>query len=204
MSLDINILHNLDKIPEMLDEFKTKQVVNAARRAINRSLTGGRKESTDRLSQILRMKKGKIKKENIRISKAKGGSLGTLEGVLSYNTKGLEMLEFVVGSKQPRSQKGIPVRRRRKIKVEVTRGNRRTMPKVFIAKTTGKNRVFRRNPGEKRLYRQHVPSISHFFDTKGNIKNRTLIHMRRRFEQEFTRELVVRINRLSHKFSDRA
>ena len=202
MSLDINILHSFEQIPKMLDDFKLRQATQGARRAINRALVGGRKESTSLLHERIRMKKGQIKKENIAIQKAKGGSLASLEGIVSYNTKGLPMLLFVVGKKTPRSQKGVPVRRRRKLKVEVTRGNRRTHPKAFIAKTQGKNRVFRRpNKGtNSKLYRQHVPSISHFFNTKAKIKEKTLAHMRDRFEREFSRELEVRLNRLRSRF----
>lgn len=200
MSLKIDITENLLEIDQMFDEFKTKQIVLAARRAMNRALVTARKRNLSLIPRELAIKKGELRKNHIRISKAKGGTIRSLEGDISFNTKGLPMLQFVRGKKQPSKQKGVKIRNRRKLKVMITPGNVRTMPKMFITKSTGGFRAFRRKAGTDELKRQHVPSVAFFFDTKGNIKRDTLNILRGRFEKVFTRELEIRLNTMRSKF----
>jgi hypothetical protein len=157
MGLKMEISSNfLDVAQAFSSELSTREIVSAAKRAINKSLVTMRKESLGMITEKVKVKPSELRKRFIELERA--GSHGSeLEGALAFSKEPLHLLRFVKGSKDPIEQKGIPVKRRRKLRVEIAPGQRILLKHAFI-QTANSPQVFKRGAGGK-LKRQSAPSI---------------------------------------------
>jgi hypothetical protein len=157
--VEIHIFDKVDDLQRLLDKWP-RETIASARRALQRAGIAMRHESLNRLRKQLRMKESTLKNRHMKLHKVVtiGGSIGSLEAVISYSKKPIPMLEFVRGNKNPIPQKGIPVKRRRKLKVEVVPGRRRTLQSAFI-QTVKSKQVFKRIKAQARFKTQSIPSV---------------------------------------------
>lgn len=189
-------IEGLGDLEHFLNQFKTKDVVQAGRRAINRTVVGVRQKSLNEIRKGFNIKERDLRKR-MDMQKAQGNSLGKMEGSVGYSEKPIDMMSFVKGSKDPIKQKGIPVKKRRKLKVEIRKGQPKTLKKAFIQKSkTGGSQVFKSKRAQgkgnpTRFKKQGTRSVASMVNELG-YGNKFTKYAGRRFEREFLRELQTR------------
>lgn len=198
------------KIKKVLEGWSEKALKKSAVRSANRAATSVRMEATRRMKARYNLPssgsykgEGGLKppgiKPNIIIQRAKGNSkksLGEIFATIRVSNKPISLIHFVRGEKSPLQQKGIPVKRRPLLKVQITRGNTRKMRKVFIAKANSSVQVYRKERGT--MHKQSVPSLWRLLE-KPEMKNQLEIFGRQVFEQEMARNLPFFTAQLSAK-----
>jgi len=199
MALDINLEHNFNDLEIWLDDIKNKAATQAARSTINRSLIATRKLSIKLIKRQYRVKKSGLSATDVKkahhIKKARGGHLDTLFGEILFAGKPIPLLSFVSGSKNIIEQKGIKVKKRKKLKAEIRPGKKVILKGAFIGKVHSKQ-VFKR--GGKGLKRQAGPSITEIVFRPNMIKALQK-KMQRTFDQRFPGEMQFRLDKLTGK-----
>lgn len=192
MSLDIKITTNLLVIADGLDQMGKNHLFRAVRRGITRSLPTMRREARDLVKRDLKLKNGFITK-GIEVNKVRGSSIFNVSGSIGLDLKPIPMLEFVRGNKSPISQKGVKIKNRRKLKVEIRPGRKVVLAHAFIQKVRTLQ-VFKRKQ-ERRLAAQGIHSIGQevFRSYKANRISEAGL---KRFEIEFERDWNVRLQGL--------
>lgn len=194
MSIKIDITSNIANVPVIMDEIKSKIAAGAARTSINRTLTSTRAKTGQELSKRLRLSSTKIKKK-VSIEKASGKSLRSLHGVIWFNDDALPMLQFVRGHKNPIKQKGVKIKKRRKLKVEVIRGKKKVLKGAFIQKVKSKQ-VFKSSGSG--FYKQSVPSIGEWI-SKPFLRDPLQDHMIKTFDKVYANQFEYRMERAARK-----
>lgn len=194
MSIDINISSDLDSLEGYLDDMKQKALTNSVRNAMNRTLLTLRKKSIELIRVRLKIKVGVIRKKHLNISRAKGGSVRNMEAKIMYNTQPIPLIEFIKGSKQPRNQKGIKVRKRKPLKAEITPGKRIRLKTAFIADIKTKQVFKRAGPDTRRVKKQGVVSVGFIFQNRGMRKELQSLGGKR-FSELFEKEYAFQLER---------
>lgn len=192
MGLNAKITTNLLDIASALNELGQKHLFRAVRRSITRSLPTMRASSVEMIKRDIKLKSGFIRK-GTQVNKVRGSSLLNIEGSIGYDSTPIPMMEFVRGNKNPIQQKGIKVKSRRKLRVEIRPGRKVVLAHAFIQKVRTLQ-VFKRKK-ERRLAAQGVHSIAHevFRSYKAN---RIAEAGLKKFESEFEREWAIRLEGL--------
>lgn len=169
MSIKIktNMLDVLDELDIVLNKKTRQAIYKGVKRALTRSATTFRMQVVKEIQREVKLKTTDLKKDFVKINKAglkKKSITGLHIAVDVFDTKrgkGISLIRFVSGKKEPRIQKGRKVKRRAKIRAEVKPGRKVVHPKAFIAEVgksrgTGRYHVFRRGR-RGRLIKQAVP-----------------------------------------------
>lgn len=164
MGLRITIQDNFLDLAEAFKELDSKQLEAAGRRAINRTLLTMRKEAIILITQKVKVKPKELRDRYISLDKP-GSGVSSLQGAIVFSGESLHLMKFVKGDTSPIKQKGIPIKRRRKLKVEITPGKRFVLKGGFIQKANS-NQVFKRGKGRS-LIRQTAPSIAFMITDRG-------------------------------------
>lgn len=191
MSLDISITSNVLDAVSAMEKMPDKIIWDATRVSINRALVTGRKEAGKTLRERLNVKSRDMK-QKIKASKARGSNLRSLEGVLSFDDTPMPLLDFVRGNKNLIKQKGVKVRKRRKLKVEITRGKKFHIKGGFIQKVRSKQLFKRGNSGK--LYKQSAPSVGEWIMRK-QFKFPVAKAMRVSFRKNLKNQMDFRLER---------
>ena len=160
MSIEINIQNDLERAARGVDYMNHDAIPKAAKSALNRAVVSMRKESTKLIPKELRLRPTNLKERYMRLKKAQGMTIGGLEGEIAYLTDPVPLLEFVRGSKDVIAQKGIKVKNRRKLRVEIRPGKRFVLKRAFIQRAITKQ-VFKRAQGSKAFKKQSAPSVGY-------------------------------------------
>ena len=119
-------------------------------------------------------------------------------GQLEFQSRGLALIEFVRGSKSPTEQKGIKVKSRRKVRVEVKPGRKYVVRGGFIARTQARGiQVFKRTRKNRRdLLMQTTPSLGQLLlrDTKNKIAATLQTRGAQLFRKNFMQDLEFRVS----------
>lgn len=196
MSINIDISSNIAEVMASLPDLNQQVFYQAARTSIGKALIAGRAQAAKGLRERLNIKSGDVKRK-IGITKPKGSSLFSLEGVISFDDTPQPLLDFVKGNKEIIKQKGVKIRKRRVLRVEITKGKAFKMRGGFIQKVRSKQ-VFRRGKSGK-FYKQSAPSIAKFIQEHqlkdpvikrmnevffGNLKNQYEFRLERFIQQK--------------------
>lgn len=193
MSLDIQIYVDLDDIMMTLGTMDRKAVNRAAKRAINRALSSVRQTAFDSIRARLNIKEKSLRDRYVRMRKASVDMFGAVSGELEFSAESIPMIEFVKGSKEPIEQKGIKVKKRRKLKVEIAKGKRFVLKKAFIQRVHSKQ-VFKRPT--KGFKKQGISSVGWIVENRGIIERlKTLANDR--MQIELNRELKAELSKLT-------
>lgn len=195
MSLDISITSNVSAAIAEMEHIPDKIVMAATRASINRALTTGRKEAGKTLRQRLNVKSRQMKSK-IRKHNASGGNLLSLVGKLSFDDHPQPLIAFVKGGKNVIVQKGIKVQKRRKVKVEITRGKKFVMKGGFIQKVKSKQLFKRGTHGG--FYRQSAPSVGEFM-MRRKFKRPVMKAMIKSFDKNLQNQVSFRMNKMIAK-----
>ena len=202
MSIDISIEDNFDGLEGFLDELKTKAVIDATRFSINRALVTVRDRSVKKVRERLAVKAGVLKKKHLVIVKAKGGNLFTMEGLIKYNTTPIPLLEFVTGSKQPRSQKGVAISRRKPLKARIRPGKTIKLRHAFIATVKSKQVFKRAGAGTRKVKKQGITSVGFVFNKPG-VRGELIKLAGKRFKETFERDFKRRVFKAAQRRNKR-
>lgn len=195
MSLDISITSNVVDAITAMEKIPDKIVWDATRVSINRAMVTGRKEAGKTLRERLNVKSRDMK-QKIKVSKARGGNLRSLQGVLSFDDTPMPLIDFVRGNKNLIKQKGVKIKKRRKLKVEITRGKKFVIKGGFIQKARSKQLFKRGSSGG--FYKQSAPSVGEFIMRK-QFKFPVAKAMRQSFRKNLKNQVDFRMERMTAK-----
>ena len=172
MSFKVDISHTLLDAYSAFDQLEAKEVTRAAKRAINRTLVTLRKEAVPVIQKELRVK-STLLKSYMFLNKAEGKAGSKISGSLEFKSKGFPLIDFVRGAKRPTPQKGVKVKNRKKVKVEIKPGHQYVVKGGFIANSQNRGlQVFKRVKSDrKKLLMQTSPSLGKLLlnETKNKI-----------------------------------
>lgn len=166
MSINIDISSNIAAIAQRFPELNMDVFYPAVRGAIGKALIAGRTQAAKGLRERLNIKSGDVKRK-IGMTKPRPSDFASLEGILSFDNTPQPLIDFVKGSKDIIKQKGIKIKKRRVLRVEISKGKVWKMRGGFIQKARSKQ-VFRRGRSGK-FKKQSAPSIAHFIEEQ-NLK----------------------------------
>lgn len=200
INVNISLEKDLNEIKVFLDEFRTKALVNATRKSFNRTVSTLRTRSNKEVREHRKLKAGEINRRFFRVMKARGSRLDRLEASLDISGDPISLIRFVKGDKNPRNQKGIKVKKRKPLKVEVKPGRRVQLKSAFIAKGSGgKNQIFRRRTGKRNpIVKQSVPALSTLF-SRDRFRAPLEAFANAKLSQEFERTFEFELDRLAQK-----
>lgn len=160
--MKIEISNDIDDVVEFLDELKLRALVNAARKSMNRSVMALRTQANRVVREERKLKMGEINKDYFKVTKAKGSDLGSMSASLSVSGKSVSLIRFLVGNKSVQSTKGIPVKQRTPVRVEVRPGRKVTLKGAFLAAgKSGNVHIFRRRTAARHpIVKQSTPALS--------------------------------------------
>ena len=191
--IDIDISSNLDEINDLLNDKTFKHAVRAARSGIRSGIRGVRKEAIKRLREKRAFKLKLLNKRIKFTGRVSGNTLDTLQGSITFSGKSIGLRHFVVGKVEPKPQAGVPVAKRRPVRVRVRKGRTVKIRKGFIARGRNNiNHVFvRRTNKSTPLVRRGTQSLSHLIN-----RPRTLTQLRNLGAQSFAKEFRRMFNGL--------
>jgi hypothetical protein len=190
MSIKIDMTSNIAEAMRSIEGLNEKVFFQSARYSINRALVAGKTDVSKRLRDLINLKASRIKKD-IAISRASGKGYSTLSGEISFNDAPIPLLSFLK-DKGIIKQKGIPVSKRRVIKVQIIKGKSRKLRGAFIQKKNSRQ-VFKRGLGGG-FIKQSAPSISVFIE-RARIRQNTIMRMREVFEKNLESDYKFRLDR---------
>jgi hypothetical protein len=195
MGVNINIASNLAGHMAAIKDLNEQVFFKSIQYSINKALVAGRTEAAQGLRERLNIKSGNVKSK-IGIGKAKNGTLAQLEGYLSFDDSPQPLLDFVKGNKEVIKQAGIKVKKRRVLRVEISKGKSFKMKGGFIQQVRSKQ-VFRRGKSGG-FKKQSAPSIAHFVDDR-KIRIRVVTRLHEVFKNNLMNQYEFRIQRLAEK-----
>lgn len=181
----ITIEDNLDEIIARYGLMRKEEIPKATRSALNKGMdtqfTGFTKAIRKRRKIKLKDLKRFVKKRPVRAK-----NVDRMESRVEISGRKVGTINFVIGKKEPRKQKGISVRKRRRIRIEIKPGRRKVKKDAFIAKGKGgKYQLFqRRTKRSKPIVRQAVTAVSNLArnpSIKDPIQSQSRVAMRREF-----------------------
>lgn len=166
--IHLEISHELEKLGHFFKSTQRQILIKSIKRALRRTANPLQRESVDRVRKFRALKAKLIKQRWFKLRKKLNGmDMQKIQLELEIMKKPLNLIDVVVGQKTPRSQAGIPVKRRRPLKVRIVPGKTEKVQGGFIArgKKSGQFHVFRRKgPGKSTLVKQAAPSLHVLFE----------------------------------------
>lgn len=194
--LSITIEDNFLDLAEAFNELGTNQLIAASRRALNRTLLTLRKSSIEEITKKLKIKPKTLREKHLRLQRASGGSFNSLEAAILFSNDPIPLLEFVKGSRSPIEQKGIPVKRRKKTRAEISPGKRFVVNKGFIQRVQSVQ-VFKRG-SSGRFHKQATRSVG-FLITERGIGERLVKLGQSRLAELLGKELEFQVLKMQGK-----
>lgn len=152
-------------------------IQKAGTQAVNAGLSTFKTQSSKRITLVMNITARQLKTKLFREYPAKSRELTSSFVV---DTRPINLIHFIVAPKNklPVPQKGVPVRKRKKIKIRILKGQTSTLPKSFIARgIRGRKedalpsfnyQVFRRaSPKSLPLVKRPGVSLFKFFSDQG-------------------------------------
>lgn len=198
MGIKFDVRDNFYDLGKCIEDLGVNDVGVSARMALNVAMRRGRVIVNKELRKDISLKSGAINKR-IRIIQAKGNNISRMEGVMIFSGIPIGMMEFVVGKKTKIEQKGIKVRKRRKLKAKIAPGKTFRLKGAFIQDVKS-TQVFRRRSEGRRVRKLGVSSIAviAFRRPRRDILVNVLTT---RFNREFNRQINWRHEKTSRKYS---
>ena len=204
MTIRIRLTDNLKHVDLQLGEIKNKTIVTSMRQALNKSIVSARKMAIEQIQLQRKLKTSYIKNKQTYMDRARGSKIEHLYSSIKFMSKSIALIEFLRGKKEPRSQKGIKPKSRRKIRVQVKPGKNIRLHKGFLARGHGgKVNVFRRTDNKVRkppnqkgpLAIQKMPSIARLVE-KPKISTPLQNFAAKRLGIEFERALNYQLQKI--------
>jgi len=134
MSLDIQINDSFKQMNRFITKLEVDVVRKSIRQAINKSILSVRTLTNEEIRKRIKLKKGELNKRNLRVTKARGNIIDSMEAKVNVSGRPVSLIRLVRGPRKPAPQKGIAVSKRKKIRVEIRPGKVLKRPRSFIVK----------------------------------------------------------------------
>ena len=197
MTIQIKIEHNLTHMLHTLDKIKQRAAKIAVRQALNKTIMSTRTKSNQAFRQERNLKLGDLNRKYTSLKRATGMNINQMEAQIKISGESISLIRFVKGSKLPRSQKGISVRKRKALRFEVKPSLIRARQKLFIARGKSNNvHVFLR-AGNK-IIKQNAPGLAQVFGRDAINQPITMFakkDFKREFSQAFRHQLSLIMGR---------
>ena len=190
MGIRVDILAEVKEALEFINRFQDRDVINSLRYSINKTLVSLRKESIEEIRKRLNLKSTVLRQQYLKMERAKGSTITSIEGTMWYSGRAIPMLEFVAGNKDVIEQKGIKVKSRRKLRVRVVPGKSLRLDKAFIQRVHTKQ-VFKRSGKKGEFKKQGVVSVATLLRDRG-LGDKLASFAKARFGDVFLRDLAAR------------
>lgn len=176
---------------KFLDNVQNKVLIKATKRALNRTTPTATKAIIDEFMKERKAKVSVLKKYIIVTKNFKGYSVEQVNVTFGISKKSFGLIEFLKGSKTPRTQKGIAVMARRPLRVEIRPGKVEIKPKAFVAKAiNGTYQLFQHKQGKRtKIVRQTEPSLPMLLN-KAEVRNNITDTMGKRFVEEMGKAIA--------------
>ncbi len=170
----IHIKSDLWKIPLYLKGISQKVIKRATARSVNETARNLTKNVSMEIRKRYKLPAGGTSeggggrrppgvKSMISVTKARNPGrstpLASIFATIGTSKKPISLIHFVKGAKVAPRQAGIPVNKRKPVKVQINPGRTVTLPRAFIQEARGSVQVFRRGKGGK-LIKQSIPAIN--------------------------------------------
>ena len=151
MTIQFNVLSNLDEVDVWLKELGTRGLSQATKSTMIRTKPTMKKESLKMVKLFRKTQSKKITDRFKFFSRFQGSDFRKYEVEMRISRKPIRLLHFIKGKKEAQKQKGISAKRRRKLKAEVVPGRVTKLRKAFIQKGKGGSLLVFQRQGEKSL-----------------------------------------------------
>ena len=194
MTLDINIQHDLKKLQRDLSVLEHKVAPRATVRTLNTLAERSKTASAKHIAKDLGSRQAGVKRRIV----TRKATFKQLWATLTAHGRGLQMIEFVVGSKRPTQQIG---GKRGLVRTKVM-GKSKTYRSAFIApRRAGDSKTtmyMRKGKARKPVRMMFGPGIEQLFKTT---KNDQIMQakVKERFATEFARNLAFYVKRLKNR-----
>lgn len=200
MSLKIELDDKFfDRAHRLFKTFEKKVLVTATRQAMNKALLAVRTKSVLAIKAQRRMKSSVIKNKFMKMHKARGSQLDGLGARLNISGRKPSLIRFIKGRPEPPKpkEKGIMIRKRKPIRVEVKPGRTAVLRKAFVIKGKNSNNIIvrRKTAGREPVVPQRIPALSNLF-TKPKFRKPIEDHGGRQLLKEFDAAMKHQINKL--------
>ena len=182
----------------MMDQLGHKDVVSSARTALNSALRRGREQGSKVMRKRIMLSATDLKKR-LTVIKARGGSLKSVQGALVFSGTPIGMINFVVGNKSPIKQKGIKIKKRRKLKARIKPGKTIRLSGSFVQDIKSKQ-VFRHIKSGRKARKVSTKSLAKML-VEQNIQKMFDEIVQKRFDRVFRKQLQWRWDKTSRKYS---
>ena len=137
MSIEVNILDNLNEVGIWLKDLGEKGLATATKRAMLKTRPTFVRESRNQLKNFKKINNKAINDRFVITKKLDGNLINKFEINLAILSKPIRAIKFIKGRKVRQAKKGIKVKRRRKLKIEVKPGKVSRLKNAFIEKGRG-------------------------------------------------------------------
>ena len=198
--MKITIKNDLYKIGLVLQGFSEKVTKQATARSANRAAITVRAQAARLIKEKYNLPIGGSSKGGggltppgiksaLLIGKAryaKSKSIGEIYATISVSNKSISLIHFVRGDKQPAKQKGLAIKKRKRVKIAIRRGKTITLKNDFILRAHNSIQLYRRrNSG---VVKQAIPSFF-ILVMKPDLKSKIEVYGQAKFAQEMETNL---------------
>lgn len=195
--LRITFEDNIDSAFDFYNQKQIKAIGKSVRRAINKGVNSQFTMLGDRIRKVRKIKKRDLKRF-MKKEKARGNRIELLEGRVRISGRPVGLINFVVGKKSPRDQRGKTFAQRRKLRVQIRPGKKRVLKHAFIARSKQKKatgeptyQVFQRKTTRRApIARQAAPGFARLAE-RANIINPVLKETGIIIRDEFFRQMAL-------------
>lgn len=183
-----------------MDDLGNTDIVNAARASLNNAIRRGRVKGTQIIKRRVNLKPSEIRKR-IQIERSMGGILRDLQAALVFSGDPISMRNFVVGKKTAIEQKGIPIKKRRKLKARVKYGQTIKLAGAFLQiGASGNKQVFRHRGKGRKMRKISTKSLAKIIlEERINANLKAIVN--KRMEREFARQIQWRWSKAYANFN---
>lgn len=195
VKLDDQIGKRLNKF---LSKVETDVLFKAAKASINRTASQTRTRASKEIRKKVYKVKAKDLKTTMTINKAKGTSLNGLEASIKTRRRGFGLIRFVKSPKPPVTQKGIPLKKRKPVQVEVRPGRRIRLKRSFIQHSSKSFSfgVFQREGKKRQPFDfRRTPNLADAYFNKSKFRKPLIQFANRTLTKEFDKTFTFMLNR---------
>jgi len=200
MGIEIDISSNITHAMLSLDTMSRSVFYQSVIVALNKAGIAGRTQAVKNLRTRLDVQSRDLKKKVVLRKARQGWGVGfnSLAIVLEFADNPQPLHHFVRRNKGHTNQKGIKVKKRKGVKVQITRGKTFTIKNAFI-RTVETKQVFKRakSGGFKK---QSAPSLAEFIQ-KELMKEAVIQRMKQSFRTNLKNQYEFRMERFRQKQS---
>jgi hypothetical protein len=189
--IQINFIDAFEQLNVWVKDVQKSVIRQSIKRSLKRTSKTLQKEVTTAIRTRRKIKVSDIKNNYTKlVDMTVGDNPWRFSAEIQISNKPMSLIYFVRGNKMPRPQKDRKVKRRLKLKIEVTPGQAAQVKHGFIAKLKGGNYQVMKREGKKSLpmTKQSVPGVAKLF-TDQSVTQPLMARVGAQLQKEFVSNL---------------